>query len=173
MRKNWVLFIIVFLASGGCGEKAQEGPSPQKLPPIPRVEKALPQTTPTPSPIAVPSEKRGQTDQPYNPIGKPDPFQPTRVALEGKEGGKVLPLERFEVNEFELVGVVTGSGIRKAMIQDMTGKGFLIQVGTRIGKRGGKVIQIRDKEVVIEEPYLDFLERKSFRKIILKISQPQ
>ena len=97
---------------------------------------------------------------------------PTTVSIEsGSKGKKILPLEQFEVNEFELVGIVTGSGINKAMVQDLTGKGYFIQVGTRIGKMGGKVIRISEKEVVIREPFQDFLGRKSSRIIALKLPQ--
>ena len=76
-------------------------------------------------------------------------------------------------SDFELVGVVTGSGIKKAMVQDLTGKGYFIQVGTRIGKMGGKVTRITAKEVVVEEPFQDFLGRRSSRVITLKIPQTQ
>lgn len=98
---------------------------------------------------------------------------PTTVSSENLSKGKkkVLPLEQFEVNEFELVGVLTGSGINKAMVQDLTGKGYFIQVGTRIGKMGGKVIRITGKEVVIKEPFHDFLGRRSSRDITLKLPQ--
>ena len=80
-------------------------------------------------------------------------------------------MEQFEVSDFELVGIVSGSGIKKAMVQDPTGKGFLVQIGTHIGKGGGKISRVADKEIIIEEPYRDFLGRKSFRKISLKIPQ--
>ena len=100
---------------------------------------------------------------------------PTTVSIETTSKGKkkVLPLEQFEVSDFELVGVVTGSGIKKAMVQDLTGKGYFIQVGTRIGKMGGKVIRITGKEVVIKEPFQDFLGRRSSRVITLKLPQAQ
>jgi len=144
--------------------------------PTPQAAKPVPLTTTPRQPIPFPTEKSEQTTlPPYDPTGKPDPFQPTTVALEAKGKGKnkILPLERFEVTEFDLVGVISGPEIKKAMVQDLTGKGFFIQVGTRIGKRKGKVIQISDKEVIIEEPFKDFLGRKSFRKITLKLPQSQ
>jgi len=137
--------------------KDNSGPSPTILQPA------------TLSPV----ERSEPTPSFYDPKGKPDPFQPTRVTLETRDKGKVLPLEQFEVNEYELVSIVIGSEIKKAMVQDLTGKGFLIQVGTRIGKRNGKVIQITDRQVVVEEFSQDFLGRKSSRKILLSIPQPQ
>ncbi len=84
-----------------------------------------------------------------------------------------MPLEQFEVSDFELVGIVSGPGIKKAMVQDPTGKGFMVQVGTHIGKKGGRITRVADKELIIEEPSRDFLGQKSFRKIALKIPQPR
>lgn len=173
MRKGLILFIFLFLASGGCGEKTPEHFSTQKLPPLPQPVKIRPQQMPSLSPTAAPLEKSEQVEPPYNPTGKPDPFQPSRVSLETKESGKIkaMPLEQFDINDFVLVGIVSGPGVKKAMVQDPTGKGFIVQEGTHIGKGGGKISHISDKELVIEEPYQDFLGRKSFRKTALKIPQ--
>lgn len=166
MRKILILFILLYLPTGGCGEKTPEHFSTKKLPPIPQPAKIGP-LGPSFSPATVPTEKPKQSEPPYNPTGKPDPFQPSRISLETKGG--VLPLEQFDINDFELVGIVFGPGIKKAMVQDPTGKGFMVQVGCRIGKKGGRITRVADKELIIEEPYRDFLGRKSFRKIALKI----
>ena len=173
MRNIPILFIFLFLAGGGCGQQTQAPGSTQKLPPITQSPKIGPQGGPSLLPTVLPVEKQDQSAPPYNPTGKPDPFQPPRVSLEAKTGAKtrVLPLEQFEINDFQLVGIVSGPGVKKAMVQDLTGKGFLVQVGSRIGKNGGKVIRIADKEMVIEEPYRDFLGQKRFRKVDLKIHE--
>ena len=172
MRKNLVLFIFLFLASGGCGEKTPEPFSIQKVPPLPQPAKVGPRE-PSLSPTPVLVEKPQRSEPSYNPTGKPDPFQPSRISLESKGGEKTqpLPLEQFEINEFELVGIISGPGVKKAMVQDPTGKGFMVQVGSRIGKKGGKVTRVADKELIIEEPYQDFLGRKTSRKTALKIPQ--
>jgi Tfp pilus assembly protein PilP len=175
MKKILTLFIMFFILGvvlGGPGNTAQKGPAIQKIIPIPQKENPRPLPTIPPPAVISPMERSTQTDPRYNPTGKPDPFMPTTVSIEtGSKGKKVLPLEQFEVNDFELVGVVTGSGINKAMVQDLTGKGYFIQVGTPIGKMGGKVIRISGKEVVISEPFQDFLGRKSSRVITLKLPQ--
>jgi type IV pilus assembly protein PilP len=169
MKKELILFILFFSFSptvGICGQTARQGPSPQTI--IPTARKIDSATLPAKpqTPDLSPSEVSAQTPH-YNPTGKPDPFMPTTVINETKKN--VLPLEQFEVNEFELVGVVIGSGIKKAMVQDLTGRGYFIQVGTRIGKMGGKVIRISEKEVVVKEPFQDFLGRTSSRVITLKL----
>jgi type IV pilus assembly protein PilP len=186
MRRGSVLFgiSIGLLALVGCGEKSPEGSSTQKVLPIARPVQPAPQPSlPQPGPLAPkekpplpnPVEKSKGPISSYNAMGKPDPFLPAQASRDshGEKKTPVLPLEQFEVSDFELVGVIIGSGLKKAMVQDPTNKGFLIQIGTPIGKRGGKVIQIADKEVIIEETFLDFMGRKSSRKISLKLPQPK
>jgi|GEM_PF-1293472 len=174
LRPALIGIITLLLLSGwGCGPSQPTGPTTEKLPPLkadnkPPTPKAM---EPSPSP-AQPVLDSGAADPPYNPIGRPDPFQPTTVAQEerGKDRKKALmPLEQFEVNDFELAAVISGPGMRMAMVQDPTGKGYFIQVGSRIGKKGGTVVSITDKEVIIEEPYRDFMGRKSSRKTTLKM----
>jgi type IV pilus assembly protein PilP len=170
-----IMFFIGLAALEGLGETAQMNPA---IPPtIPMVQKAGPPPAPSSPPLAAPVPSGPATQSPpiYNPTGKPDPFMPTRVTIEtaGMGKKKVLPLEQFEVGDFELVGVFTGNGTKKAVVQDLTGKGFFIQVGTRIGKMGGTVIRISEKEVYIREPFRDFLGRISSKVIILKLPQTQ
>jgi Tfp pilus assembly protein PilP len=132
--------------------------------------KAVPSQGPLIPPVSL-VEKSGPA---YNPEGKPDPFQPLRSEDEFKKKerlGKILPLQRFELSEFELVGILSLSGDRKAVVQDMTGRGYTVQVGTRIGKKEGKVTRIDPKEVVIEEPFQDYLGRVKTRRVSLKLPQ--
>jgi type IV pilus assembly protein PilP len=184
MRKGSVLFISGWLALAGCGEKSPEGSSPQKVIPIAHPVQPAPQPSraqPGPMPpkakpaLPAPVEKSEAPIASYNASSKPDPFLPPQASLDSKGGKKthVLPLEQFEISDLELVGVITGPRLKKAMVQDPTNKGFLIQIGTPIGKRGGKVIQIADREVIIEESFMDFMGRKSSRKISLKLPQPK
>ncbi len=178
MKKVLTLFflLLMVLVAEEIFAKMPQGDFPiEKINPIARKNNPAPATILPPSTVTPFPERPVQTTPPYNPTGKPDPFMPTTVSIEkpGKGKRKVLPLEKFEVSEFELVGIVTGSGITKAMVQDLTGKGYYLQVGTRIGKMGGKVVRITGKEVFIKEPYYDFLGRRSSRVISMKLPQTQ
>ncbi|MBA4394431.1 MAG: hypothetical protein C0407_12840 [Desulfobacca sp.] len=184
MKKGPALFIISLLALGGCGEKTPEGSStPKAVPVASPIQPGPLQSMPQPGPLTpkgkptvpAPVEKSGPPTASYDPRGKPDPFLPAEVFLESKgyKRTRVLPLEQFELSDYELVGIVIGSGLKKAMIQDPSGKGYLVQIGTAIGKRGGKIIRIADREVVVEELFQDFLGRKSVRQVSLKLPQPQ
>jgi type IV pilus assembly protein PilP len=82
-----------------------------------------------------------------------------------------LPLQQFEVTEFELVGIVSGAGGNRALVQDASGRGYLIKVGTPIGKNQGRVVAIADRRILIEEKIKDFMGREKSRTVALKIPQ--
>jgi Tfp pilus assembly protein PilP len=159
------------LSASGCGSSG-EGPVAQKLAP-PSIGKTLtPQTALPPSngPMALPAKPEPS----YNPIGKPDPFQPPVLEYGGdlkSRRARALPLQQFEVTEFELVGIVSGTGENRALVQDASGRGYLIKVGTPIGKNQGRVVAIADQRILIEEKIKDFLGREKSRTVALKIPQ--
>jgi hypothetical protein len=47
---------------------------------------------------------------------------------------------------------MSGTAQAKSMLTDPQGKSYIVQVGTKIGNRGGKVASISSTEVRIDEP---------------------
>jgi Tfp pilus assembly protein PilP len=168
-----VIGCLFILGVSACGGNPRDGAGLTPKPPNPKPIQSLAQGSSAPSGSAGPAIRSEPTDRPFNPEGTPDPFQPPAEELSGgiKRKAGVMPLEQFEVSDYQLVGIITGPGLNKALIQDMTGKGFFVVVGTRIGKGGGKIIKITNKEVRIDEPYLDLTGRKKNRKLALKIPE--
>jgi Tfp pilus assembly protein PilP len=157
---------VGILAAYGCGSSG-EGPIAQKLA-LPTMGKTLtPQTVLPPS--TGPSALPAKSEPYYDPTGKPDPFHPP--VLESSRRAQVPPLQQFEVTEFELVGIVAGKKENRALVQDASGKGYLIKVGTPIGKNQGRVVAIADRRILIEEKIKDFLGREKTRTVALKIPQ--
>jgi Tfp pilus assembly protein PilP len=113
----------------------------------------------------------------YNPKGKINPF-----AALFKEGGDVglkkkskltrplTPLEKIDLSQLKLVAVLRTESKNKAMVEDATGKGYVISIGTRMGTHSGKVVKILKDRVFIEEETEDFLGRikKAEREIRLQ-----
>lgn len=100
-----------------------------------------------------------------------DPFRrPKMGAAVGSEGGVVPDLERFGVDQFRLVGVITGMKRSKALITDPDGKIFIVSDGTRIGTRKGTVKRIAPGKVSVEERVVNILgqEEKVESVIIFK-----
>jgi len=95
-----------------------------------------------------------QGDFVYNPIGKRDPFR----SFLG-DGGKIedetprTPLQRYEIDEYSLVGIIWGIDRPRALVEDPDEIGHVMEIGTYIGKNWGKVTQITSTEVVVTEEY--------------------
>ena len=108
----------------------------------------------------------------YDPQGRPDPFQPflsmLTAALE-RERKFLPPLQRSNINEFELIAVIWGAMGQSAMLRTPDGKGYTIEVGARIGPNQGVVKRITRREVVIVERYRDLFGRDQSRKVVMKL----
>ena len=99
----------------------------------------------------------------YDPQGLRDPMEPLvkealppavpkRVEREPDEARE--PLERFDLAALKLVAIVRGGFGSKALVRAPDGKGYYVAVGTRMGRHGGRVAEIRDQALVIEELYV-------------------
>ncbi len=58
-------------------------------------------------------------------------------------------LERFDLSELRPIAIITGTAVPKAMVTDPSGMGHVIQPGTRLGRRGGKVVRISTNTIVV------------------------
>ena len=94
----------------------------------------------------------------YNVEGKIDPFAPIFgdgvSALDDQKNKKRIPLtpiEKVDLSELKLVGIIFASSGNKALVENVSGKGFVIKKGTRIGINFGKVIKILKNSVVVKE----------------------
>ncbi|ACN14214.1 PilP [Desulforapulum autotrophicum HRM2] len=102
----------------------------------------------------------------YSSTGKIDPFRPlietqAKPAIPADEGQKkptreLTPLEKFDLSQIRLVAVVLAESGKVAMVEEASGKGYVIKIGTYIGKDGGAVEQILQDRIVIREMVKDF-----------------
>lgn len=120
----------------------------------------------------------------YDPEGKIDPFAPIfkqstpeTVAKKGpkkKREKRVpqTPLERLSLGQLTLVGVIRMPGGNRAIVQEASGKGYVVKNGTYIGTDAGRVIDIEANRVVIEEEVENVLGDVITRKQELKLQKP-
>ncbi len=100
----------------------------------------------------------------YDPQGKIDPFLPllqekteeSKPAIDDQPQRILTPLEKIELSQIRLVAVVIMGNKRIAMVEEATGKGYEVSIGTFIGKNQGKVTEINDSSVMITELVKDF-----------------
>jgi type IV pilus assembly protein PilP len=111
---------------------------------------------------------------------KKDPFKPFIVVkVESKRSldsikkaqHDSLPIHSFEVNQFKLIGIVSGGRENKAMVTDPGGKGYVLKVGMSIGKNNGKIISINSNGVDVVEQFKD--EGGKIRKETIKLTLPR
>jgi type IV pilus assembly protein PilP len=122
-------------------------------------EEAAP--APAEAPAATPAPAAANPEGPppeeifvYNPIGKRDPFRTFLTKEnEDEDGPARTDLQKYDIDQYELVGIVWGSERPRALVQDPTGEGFVMEIGTYIGKNWGKVTQIQSDVVVVTEEY--------------------
>jgi type IV pilus assembly protein PilP len=110
--------------------------------------------------VAAISIKESSSGFEYQIEGRSDPFLPfiseqaTNTAAspdEIVEDDQVLTgMQLFEPGQLTLVGLMLTGGNKFAMVQDFTGKGYIIEEGTKIGRRG-VVVEIAENKVVISE----------------------
>jgi type IV pilus assembly protein PilP len=79
------------------------------------------------------------------------------------------PLERYELGQLRLVGVVWHVKEPSAMIEDSAGLGYVVKVGTPIGPNDGKIKAIKPDLIIVEETYVDRLGGKKRREVNIKL----
>jgi len=159
---------LAALVAAGC---AKEAPPPQ-----PVVRKPAPKAVPSApsSQKAAETQKNAETAAQYDPRGKRDPFTSfvrEGTAQRGKADLPVLPpIQRYELGELKLVGVLWSKKGARALVEDAEGKGYSVATGSRIGRSGGVVTRITEKELFVREEYLGTQGEKVTRENTLQLT---
>lgn len=145
VRLLTVAFLLIFWATAAIA--AEESPAAQA--------DAEPASTET-APLAI---KSNMESFEYRIEGRADPFMPfiTERSTRNEnpdeiiEEDKILTgMQLFEPSQLTLVALMATENDKFAMVQDFTGKGYIIKEGTKIGRRG-VVAEIAPGRVIIEE----------------------
>lgn len=89
-------------------------------------------------------------DDDYDPRGRRDPFQ---VMLPRATATPASGLERFDLSELRLEGIISGISDPRATVTLPTGESHLVKPGMRLGSSGGRVARITSSEVVVREEW--------------------
>jgi type IV pilus assembly protein PilP len=90
----------------------------------------------------------------YSAEGRRDPFQPyeeLQLSVSGEVLGPLLPLQRFDLDQLKLVGIIWDVADPKAMFLDPSANVHLVGKDDRIGRNNGYIAVIREGEVVVIE----------------------
>ena len=106
----------------------------------------------------------------YDPVGKRDPFRSFILdRLNELEDGVKGPLEQYDLNQLGVVGIVWHAERRRALIEDPSGRGYVVQEGTAVGKNDGHVTRIDDNLVIVRETYVDYVGEKTTKDIPMRV----
>jgi type IV pilus assembly protein PilP len=103
-------------------------------------------------------------DQPYEAKSNLDPFAPLiqeklPASPEPEKPEKprriLTPLEKIRLNQLKLVAVVMGENWKFAMVEEATGKGYEVRIGTYMGTNEGQVVDIQFDRIVVKEMVAD------------------
>jgi type IV pilus assembly protein PilP len=113
----------------------------------------------------------------YDPTGKIDPFAPLfqnrPVAIKKQKRKKRIPqtpLERLDL--MKLVGIILASSGNRALVEEASGRGYVIKKGTYIGTNSGKVVKIKKEKVIVEEEFEDVFGKITTRHREIKLPKP-
>jgi type IV pilus assembly protein PilP len=149
----WMSIFIAVTGMNGC-----------KKSPVPKVVakntvtavSPVKQLPPSPASVAQTqgSTMTGTSAYYYNPAGKPDPFEPFDIS-KVKPTTALTPLQQFSLDQLTVRGIIWGLSNAKAIVEDPTGKTYIVGVGTKIGKNNGVIIRILNDKIVVLEQYTD------------------
>ena len=151
---------------------------------------AIQAAVPPQSPPQTPIEKEGpggitlakkDTTFTYHLEGRSDPFTPF---ISDKAEGTLNPndiveneeqltgMQLFEPGQLTLVALVNTPDQKFAMVEDVSGKGYIIEEGTKIGRRG-VVRSIIPNKVLIEETAMTRAGKKLTSDIVMVLRKEE
>lgn len=171
MRLELKIFLAFVLVGCGGLARAQEEPegaapaTATATPPSPDPAKAISNEAKkelAPEPVQTTPITPSMEAFVYDPTGKRDPFQPPETAIQSvlptkeKESSPVnasepRTLESFDLSQLRVAAIIWETKVPRAMIIDPDGKMHYVKVKTRLGRNGGYVVAIREREVVVIE----------------------
>lgn len=152
-----------------CGETAAP-PAPSEKAAAASAAGSAAATTPTTDPASEVSDLAYA----YSAIGKRDPFRSLFDQLQRQEEGpERTELQRFDIDQLNLVAIISRIATPYAMVEDPNGKGHTLTRGTLIGKNWGRVSEITPECVVIKEEYRDYTGRKVTNNFSMCLPQPE
>ncbi len=102
----------------------------------------------------------------YNSKGKLNPFLPliqeknetgsTSPVVDEKPKRILTPLEKLDLGQIKLVAVILMKNRQLAMVEETTGKGYEVRIGTYMGKNRGQVSKINQSSIVVKEYLKDY-----------------
>jgi Tfp pilus assembly protein PilP len=122
-----------------------------------------------------------QAPAPYDPKGKADPFEPllrdesvapAGAKLVAKKRDPQSPLEKIDLGQLKLVAIIAAPSGNRALVEESSGKGYILREGTYVGQNSGKVVNIAIDKVMVEEEFEDAYGKTITQKKEITLPKP-
>jgi type IV pilus assembly protein PilP len=186
------------VAAGTGGVKAArskpESPSDAKPGAKPDAKIDKPDTPKTPWMASIPGKLQGMiipgtanrqetsaVKDGYDPKGKIDPFEPifktkprevTAKKKKRKRRIPLTPLEKMELSQLKVMGIIRAETGNRALVEEASGKGYIVKKGTYIGLNEGVVSKILKDRIIVRETVENYYGEVKIRNRELKIQKP-
>lgn len=155
-------------SAGSPAQPAPAGPAPGAPPPIRPEPPKPPDAVAAPSTVSPSSPMAEASDgYSYDPKSRRDPFQALTKAIKRERQLDVPPLQRYQLSDVKILGIVWGGYGYHALIQTPDGKGYSVKEGMLMGTNNGVIKTITDKAIVVAEPTVDFSGKKIEKEVEL------
>lgn len=102
----------------------------------------------------------------YDPKSRRDPFQSlTRMVKIDKTRPDMPPLQRVQISDLKLLGIMWGGYGYYGLVQTPDGKGYTVKEGMLMGTNNGVITTITDKAIIVSEPSIDISGNKSTKDL--------
>jgi len=93
-----------------------------------------------------------------------------RAKVVSRNRENLSPLERLDLGQLKIVGIVWDIKEPRAMVEDTSGLGYTVKVGTPIGSNDGKVKASHRNQIIIEEISADVYGQRKSRDVSMKLA---
>lgn len=108
----------------------------------------------------------------YDATGKRDPFRPFDLSGKKDSDGPLTPLQRYSLKQLRCTSIVTNfNGGYNAIVEDQSGKGYIVKKGTKIGDSNGEVVSIERDRIKILETKVDLTGKENTRVVEMKLQE--
>jgi type IV pilus assembly protein PilP len=174
MRGIWALTLLLLAALiAGCSSPQPATPPAKPGPAGGPIQNKPIVSLPTSTASAQVEEKPAEVYS-YRPAGRRDPFAPivSKQALKPATSERP-PLERYNISEFKLTGIVWGGFGYNAMLEGPDGKGYFVRVGSIVGPNRGVIKKITQNMLVIEEKFKNTMGEIERKQIEIQLRKKQ
>jgi type IV pilus assembly protein PilP len=82
------------------------------------------------------------------------------------------PLEKIELNQLRLRAIILAPSGNRALVEESSGKGYILTTGTYIGRNQGTVTKILKDKVIVEETLESIQGDITTQETELKLPKP-